>query len=429
MTGRRAAKTLAAAALATALVAPAAQAQDKPVEITFWSWLQSAEDRVAEFNESQDGIVVHHFNAGSGNQEYAALRTALETGVDVPDVVQMEYQALPSFAVRGDLLDLAPYGAAEDTDLFVPWTMAQVSIGEGIYAYPQDSGPMVMFCNTKILDDAGVAVPATWDEVAAAGAALQEAAPDKSIMNFTSDQGHFFGLLWQSGASPFQIDGETISVDFESPEVVRVGQWWEDALGSGLVSSIDTYTSDWNTAIANGDIACWTSGSWGAPFIESLAPDAAGDWRVLPMPQWDAANPTDGNYGGSTTAVVSSTAHPEAAAAFARWLNTDPGSTAALTQAPDNLFPVTLQNLESDEWAAYAPDYWGGEQINLVMAEGAEQVDTSFQWSPFTDYVYSTWAEELGNALSNQISFEQALANLETRSKEYAQEQGFTVAE
>ncbi len=37
-------------------------------------------------------------------------------------------------------------------DQFVPWTWAQVSQGDGVYAYPQDAGPMIQMCNKALLD-------------------------------------------------------------------------------------------------------------------------------------------------------------------------------------------------------------------------------------------------------------------------------------
>ena len=46
----------------------------------------------------------------------------------------------------------------------MPWTVAQVSQGDAVYAYPQDAGPMIQMCNTDLLTQAGIAAPTTWDE-------------------------------------------------------------------------------------------------------------------------------------------------------------------------------------------------------------------------------------------------------------------------
>ncbi|HXV43051.1 MAG TPA: extracellular solute-binding protein, partial [Anaerolineae bacterium] len=381
------------AAEATEAAEPAEAAAGAPVEITFWSWVPNIEAEVNDFNASQSEIKVNYVNAGGGNDQYAKLKVAIEAQTDIPDVVQIEFQHLPSYIVRGDLLNLTDYGANEIKDQFVPWTWAQVSQGDGVYAYPQDAGPMIMMCNQELLDKHGVAVPTTWDEFAAAAAKLHEADPNVYLSNFTADPGYFFGLLWQSGAHPFVVDGENITINFTSPEAMRVAELWGDLISSGNLSPVDTFTNDWNTALANGSIACWTSGAWGPALIESAAKDQAGQWRVLPMPQWTAGGKVNGNWGGSTSVVMKATAHPKEAETFARWLNTDPQTVLDLTVSAA-LFPVTQPALSNPEWAGYKPDFWGGQETHKVMAEVAQQVDVSFAWSPFQDFVYTTYADE-----------------------------------
>ncbi len=397
------------------------------VEITFWSWAPGIDTAVAKFNESQTAISVKLDNTNAGNAEYAALNTALSTGVGVPDAVQIEYQHLPSFIARGDLLNLADLGANDVKDLFVPWTWAQVSQGEGVYAYPQDAGPMIQMCNKALLDKHSIDVPTTWDEVTSSSAALRAADANVSLMNFTADQGHFFGLLWQSGAKPFVVDGQNVTINFTSPEVMRVATLWGDLLKSGNLSPIDTYTPDWNTALGNSTIACWTAGAWGPSLIESAAADLSGDWEVSLMPQWSAGGAVNGNYGGSTDAVPAKSAHPKEAETFIRWLNTDAEITLALTGGTSNLFPVTEATLADAEWAGFTSEFWGGQETHKVMAEAAQQVDVSFGWSPFTDYVYTTYAEELAAVKAGTITFEQAMQNLQDKSTAYATDQGFTV--
>jgi multiple sugar transport system substrate-binding protein len=397
------------------------------VEIAFWSWAPGMDKAVEAFNSSQSAIKVKLDNTNAGNAEYAALNTALSTGTGVPDAVQIEYQHLPSFIARGDLANLVDYGANDIKDLFVPWTLAQASQGDALYAYPQDAGPMIQMCNKALLDKHSVAVPATWDEVTAAAAKLHAADKNAFLMNFTADQGHFFGLLWESGAKPFVVDGQNVKIDFKSPEVTRVAKLWGDLLKSGNLSPIDTYTPDWNTALGNGTIACWTAGAWGPSLIESAAKDLSGDWQVSLMPQWTAGGKVNGNYGGSTDAVPAKSAHPKEAEAFIRWLNTDPAETLALTGAPSNLFPVTQSTLSSPDWASFKSDFWGGQETHKVMADAAQQVDVSFGWSPFTDFVYTTYAEELAAVKAGKTTFEQAMTNIQDKATTYAKDQGFTV--
>jgi multiple sugar transport system substrate-binding protein len=407
--------------------APTSPPSVAAVEINFWSWVPSIEEQVDEWNQTHPDIKVNWENVGAGNAQYTALNTALQANSEIPDVVQIEYQHLPNYIVQDVLLDLTQYGANDVKDQFVPWTWAQVSQGDGVYAYPQDAGPMVMFCNDAVLEEYGISVPTTWDEFAQAAAELHEADPSVYLSNFTADQGWFFGMLWQSGAKPFVVDGANITIDFLSPEVMRVVKLWGDMMDAGVLSPIDTYTSDWNTALGNGTIACWQAGAWGT-YISGYAPDYAGDWQVYLMPQWTAGGAVNGNYGGSVIAVMKASAHPKEAAEFAQWLNTDPKITMDLTN-PDKaaLFPVTLGTLSNPDWSDVTYDFWSGQAIHQVMAEAAKQIDPNFGWSPFTSFVYTTYADNLTKVRAGEMTFEQAMQDMQDKCVAYAKDQGFTV--
>ena len=420
--------TVAPATAAPATAAPATSAPPAaPVEITFWSWVPDIQTQVDEWNALHPEIKVNYLNAGSGNGELTKLNTALQAGTDIPDVVQIEYQHLPSYIAQGALVDLTQYGANDLKNLFVPWTWSQVSQGNGVFAYPQDSGPMVMFCNNAILQKYNISIPTTWDEFATAAAALHAADSKVYLSNFTSDQGWFFGMLWQSGATPFIVNGTNITINFTSPEAIRVAKYWGDLMASGNLSPIDTYTNDWNTALGNGTIACWQAGSWGT-YISSYGPDYSGKWGVYLMPQWTAGGKVDGNYGGSTIAVTKASKHPAEAAEFDKWLNTDPKATLELTN-PDKaaLFPVTLATFANPDWSDVKYDYWSGQAIHQVMAEASQEVNPDFGWSPFTDFVYTTYADLLVQVRAGSLKFEDAMSQLQEKVVQYAKDQGFTV--
>jgi multiple sugar transport system substrate-binding protein len=431
MTGRtirKASGGLGIALIAALAAGSAATAQSAaPTSITFWSWVPGIEDQVNAFNASQSAIHVEYVNKGNGNTEYAALKTALEANSDVPDAVQIEFQHLPSFIARGELADLAQFGAKDVASQFLPWTVSQVSQGDAIYAYPQDAGPMIMMCNQELLDANKITAPTTWDEFKTAAAALHAADSTKYLANFTADQGHFFGLLWQSGAKPFTVDGTNITIDFASPEVTRVAQLWDDMRTAGTLAPVDTYSSDWNTALGNGTIACWTAGAWGPEVVQPAAPDLSGKWKAYEMPNWTAGTAVNGNYGGSTIAVTSASQHQAEAETFNRWLNTDPGPTLALANGAAGLFPVTNATLANPEWTDYTSDFFGGQKLHEVTAAAAQAVDVSFQWPPFTDFVYQTYADELTAVAAGNSTLVQTMADLQTKVTQYATDQGFTV--
>lgn len=425
------APALATAAPATAAPATAAPATAAPaagtVTINFWSWVPNIKDQVDEWNAAHPELQVNYINAGNGNTEYTKLNTALQANTDIPDVVQIEYQHLPGYIAQDALLDLTKYGANDVKAQFIPWTWSQVSQGTGVYAYPQDAGPMVMFCNDAVLQKNNIKVPTTWDEFATAAADLHKADPKVYLSTFTADQGWFFGMLWQSGAKPFIVNGTNVTINFTSPEALRVAKLWGDMMKAGTLSPLDTYTNDWNTALGNGTVACWQAGAWGT-FISGSSPDYKGKWSIYQMPQWTAGGKANGNYGGSVIAVSKATTHPTEAAKFAQWLTTDPKPTLEVTNAAKAaLFPVTTGVLANPDWLNVTDDYWSGQKIHQVMAEAAQNVNVDFGWSPFTNFVYTTYGDLLVKVRAGSLTFEDAMKQLQDTVVSYAKDQGFTV--
>ena len=412
----------------TPVPTPQVTAPPNATQVSFWSWVPDINKQVDAFNASHTDVYVNYVNNGNGNTEYAKLKTALQAGTDIPDVVQIEYQHLPGFIARGTLANLAKYGAADVASKFVPWTWSQVSQGTGVYAYPQDAGPMILMCNKSVLSKFGIsAAPTTWDEFAADAAKIHTADSKSYLSNFTDDQGWYFGLLWQAGAKPFVVNGSTISISLASPEALKVAKYWGDLLKSGNLSPAGTWTSDWNTALDKGTIACWEAGAWGPESVTPAAPDTKGSWEIATMPQWDASKPSNGNYGGSAIAVTLASPNQKAADEFARWLTTDPAATLALTGGGAQLFPVQNSVTSDPTWTGTTDPFFGGQTTHQVMATAMAQVDPSFGWSPFTDFVYSAYATDMVQVHSGKMTFEALMNDLQTKSVQYAKDQGMTV--
>jgi multiple sugar transport system substrate-binding protein len=398
------------------------------VHLTFWSWVPGLQDQVNEWNSSHPNIQVTLNSSAAGTAMYNKLKVALRAGSGAPDVVQIEYQYLPTFTALNDLVNLVPYGANNIQNQFVPWTWSQVSSSGAVYGIPQDSGPMGMMYRKDIFDQYHLTVPTTWDQFAQDAATLHKANPSLYLANFTSDPGSFFGLLWQSGAHPFTLNGTTININFSTPEVLRVANLWGNMLSSGVLSPLDSYTNDWNSALANGTIASWQAGAWGPGVIQPAAPNSSGKWQVAEMPQWTAGAHVDGNYGGSSDAVLKTSQHPSEAAQFAIWLNTNAQTTLQFATGKASLFPVTTATLNNSQWSDTSASYWGGQQIAKAFASYSQNVDTHFSWSPFQDFVYSTFSDQFVSVKSGSITFAQAMKNLQDKVSTYAQSQGFTVA-
>lgn len=67
--------------------------------ITYWSWTPSAKAQVAAFEKAYPKVHVKLVNAGTGTDEYTKLQNTIKAGSGAPDVAQVEYFAVPQFAL------------------------------------------------------------------------------------------------------------------------------------------------------------------------------------------------------------------------------------------------------------------------------------------------------------------------------------------
>jgi multiple sugar transport system substrate-binding protein len=397
------------------------------VTLTFWSWVPQLQDEVSLFNKTHPDIRVKLVNVGQGATEYQKLRTALKAGSGAPDVVQIEFQYIPTFTTIDGLVDISQYGASAIAKDYVPWTWAQVSSGSKVWAIPQDSGPMGLLYRADILEQNGIAVPRTWADYGAAAIKLHKANPKVYLTNFAANDGGWInGLLWQAGSRPFSVEGTTVKIRIDDPAALKVASFWEKLVRSGAVATTPDFTNQWYTGLNNGTYASWVTAAWGPVFLQGLAKKTAGKWRAAPMPQWRAGANVSANWGGSTDAVTVQSKHPKEAAEFAIWLNHDRKSVHLLA-SKQFLFPVLKAELASPAFQNAGLPFYGGQKVNRVFSASSSKVDLSFKWSPFQDYVYSQLQEQLGRAAQGKQSFAAALHKAQARVVSFAKEQGFTV--
>ncbi len=420
---------LSAAAVIVFLVvlATGCGSSEGPATITFWSWVPGIKEEVKLFNDTHDNVTVKYVNAGQGADEYTKLRTALKAEKGVPDVVQMEFQYIPSFTQIDALADISQYGANEVKQDYVGWTWSQVSDGDKVYAIPQDSGPMALLYRKDIFDKYGLEVPKTWDEFASEAEKLHKEAPDTYMTNFAANDGGWMtGLMWQAGARPFDVNGTKISIDMDDPASMQVAEYWQGLIEDGSVSTDPDFTNDWYAGLGKGKYATWISAAWGPVFLEGVAGESKGKWRAAPLPQWNAGESVSANWGGSTSAVTAASEYPEEATEFAIWLNHNDKSVDMLT-TESNLFPVLESKLTSSEFENASSAFYGGQNVNSVFIEASGEVDKGFEWSPFQDYVYAQMVEEVGAAANGDTTFPKAMEKVQSSVTGYAKEQGFKV--
>jgi multiple sugar transport system substrate-binding protein len=391
--------------------------------ITYWTWTPSAEAQVKAFEDEYPNVDVNLVNAGTGNDHYTKLQNAIKSGSGGPDVAQIEYQALPQFALPGSLVDLTQYGFDEFESDYTPSTWASVHAGDGLYGLPQDSGPMALFYNKEVFDKVGIEVPKTWDEYVDAAKKIKAADPSACITNDSGDAGFTTSMIWQAGGTPFQTDGDQVTIDLQDEGAENWTAVWNQLVEQELVCDLPGWTEEWYKALGDGTIATMGLGAWAPGVFQSSVPGGEGKWRVAPMPTYDG-QPATAENGGSAQSVLKQSKNPALAAAFVKWLNHDGGLEPFLESGG---FPATVAELNAPEFVNKEDAYFGGQPVNQVLTEAAGTVVEGWQYLPYQLYANTIYGDTVGKSYQSHSDLNAGLQAWQDALVEYGNEQGFQV--
>ena len=392
--------------------------------ITYWTWTPSAEAQVAAFEKQYPKVKVNLVNVGTSTTQYTKLQNAIKAGSGAPDVAQIEYYALPQFALGKQLVDLTSYGFDTLKGDYTTGPWSSVALDGGIYGLPQDSGPMALFYNKTVFDQYGLTVPKTWDEFVAAAKKLHDADPTKYLAADSGDAGFTSSMIWQAGGHPYSVDGTKVSIDLQDAGAKKWTATWNQLVEQKLLSTTQGWTDEWFKALGNGTIATMVTGAWMPGNLESSVPEASGQWRVAPMPSYDG-KPVSAENGGSSQAVIKQSKNPVLAAAFLKWLNNSQASIDVFTKSGG--FPATTKDLESSSFLSAAPEYFGGQKINEVLVDAAKSVPSGWQYLPYQVYANSIFADTVGQSYASNSDLNVGLTAWQKSLVEYGNQQGFTV--
>jgi multiple sugar transport system substrate-binding protein len=392
--------------------------------ITVWAWEPTLKQVVTDFQAKYPKVKVNLVNAGTGDKQYTALQNAIKAGSGVPDVAQIEYYALPQFALAKSLTDLGGFGSAKLDGTFTPGPWNAVHAGGALYGLPMDSGPMALFYNKEVFDKHGVAVPATWDDFYAAAQKLHAADPKVYITSDTGDAGFTTSMIWQAGGRPYKVDGTTVGIDFADAGTKKFTALWQKLIDGKLLSPVNGWSDGWYKGLGDGTIASLIIGAWMPANLESGVKAADGKWRVAPMPQWEAGGKVTAENGGSSLALPTAGGNKNLAWAFTKYATVDAG---AQSRADNGAFPATIAQLNTPAFRDKELSYFGGQKVNQVLADAATQVATGWSYLPFQVYANSIFGDTAGKAYVSATPLQDALKAWQDASLKYGKDQGFTV--
>ncbi|MFD3374097.1 MULTISPECIES: ABC transporter substrate-binding protein [unclassified Streptomyces] len=378
------------------------------VTLQYWNTVNGMDKVVDLWNKDHPDIQVESKNIS--NDQYGAIGNALKAG-KAPDLAQVGYDQLPTLRSQDAFVDATACKTAAGTESkFVPWTWSQASFGgEGVYALPQDTGPMAMYVRTDIFKKYDVPIPTTWDEYTTAAQKLHKADPKLTMTFFDPNNAEWFnGLLWQNNANMYSYSGDKWHVTVESDKSKQVAEYWQKLIDDKLVrTDLANGSTQMFAAYQNDQMATQLGAAWGYTGIRDNLPDHAGKWSIVPMPTWGAGG-NSGDWGGSTVAFMKGGKHLYEAAEFNTWLNTDP-KALALANEVGGLYPASTDGLKLPALTKGVP-YYNNEKIFDVFAESSKKIDTDFSWGPTQKTVNLALQDAMAKAVAGDGKLTSALA-------------------
>lgn len=403
----------------------------KSVTLTWWTWIPNSSKVAAVFEKCYPSVHIKTPLVPASTGEYSKLEAATTAGAGAPDVVQIEYQELPTFIGQHDLANIASVAGRYRKD-YPTWLWDEVSSGRLVYAVPQDIGPEALAYRPALLAKYGISVPVTYSQFAVAAKDFHKKDPSRYMTYFPdNDGGYVVGLLWQAGAQPFKQTGKySWKVNIDSAIDRKVLEYWYSLVRAGAVELIDDYTPAWEAQMAKGEFASYFIAAWSPTSeVNEYIKTGSQHFKVTHLPEWARGKVTDANWGGSSDAVTTQSKHPRAAALFATFMNTAPRSLQVLEKSGANggagLFPGVNSRAKAPTFDSSIPNFAG--KVNADFASYTPHVNTSFEWSPFTEYFYTELEGQLANAFSGKESIAAALSATQASVISYGNASGYNV--
>lgn len=397
-----------------------------PVNLTFWSFTPNMDKVVALWNQANPDIQVSVQKQAGGDDLVTKTITAAKAG-NAPDLVQAEYQALPTLVSNDVLTDISKEAGSAKSQ-FAAGVWQQVSLGaDSVYAIPQDTAPLAFYYRTDMFQQYGLKVPTTWAEFAEAARQLKQKDASKALTTFSAnDSGLFAGLSQQAGAKWWTTSGDTWKVGIDDAATRKVADFWGGLVKEGAIDNQPMYTPAWSKALNDGSQIAWVSAVWAPGVFTSSAPDTKGKWAIAPLPQWHAGESVTGSWGGSATGVTTGAkkaGHAEAAAKFATWLNTDPTAVTALVKEA-GIYPAAT-SAQTGSALSVAPEFFSNQADFYTKAAEIAKGTAPAAWGPNVNVAYSTFKDAFGKAAQDKGDFAAPLTAMQQATVADLKKNGF----
>ncbi|MCI1978301.1 MAG: extracellular solute-binding protein [Bifidobacteriaceae bacterium] len=413
----------------------AALKSDKKTTLTMWAWSEAQYKPVIEkFEKAYPNIKIKFTVSPVSTDEYTKFQNAVSSGKNIPNIIQMEYDSMPQFAVKGSLANFSSSSIEKEMGALYndsAWKSAHVA--DGLYGIPTDQGPTVLYYRSDILKEHNLKAPTTWKEFEEEGIKLHKADSSK-YMGFVdlADTRNLTNFLSYADSNPWTVkDVQNLSFDMQNSKVKEVATYIQRCIKEGVLKPISSASTEFNQAMNNSNYATYLDGAWRGALLKSMYPKLSGKWQVETVPTWGTATKSvSSTSGGSMLALSEATpkADRAAAIAFMNYINSNKDCVNTLV-TEGGIFSATKSYQNDSTWETKTDKYFGGQAVNKVYFQAAKDVNTNWSTLPFNQEAVNEYNDIVVPTYTSGDSIFDAIGQWQTKLVKYAKDQGFTVTE
>ena len=323
-------------------------------ERDYWTWV------IEDFESQNPGVTVAYDEAAIGSDMDTKLNTLFAAGCG-PDVIG---HGILSVAQRVEMNQYLPidsyFDAWEGKDDLLPSVLANGTYKEHVYGLGYSVTPYVFAYRKDLLDEAGLKVPETWDELAEAARALTQKDENGNVT--------FSGFCFpMTGGNLVELDVFVFG---------NGGRWMDDASNPTMTGEEKVEALNFLKGLLP-DVNMTYSSSETNPFVKGMAAmtlinnvalnamwtDPAYEGKVgIALPPSNEGHAQATFSGCNMLFIGTDSTHPDEAFSFIRHV-LSPEST--LKRAEMTSIPVTLGSL-SEQYAQMDP--WNQARLACVAA-------------------------------------------------------------
>jgi len=358
----------------------AGAAATKPLEL----WISSYQDKVyyeamvKQYQERVDPDFAATISAFGFREMPDKLAAAIKTGVNPPDVVQLD-EVLFGIYLNGEppFLDLTDRVKQSGLDQgLVPSRLNLFAWKGKTYGLPQSLSAIVLYYRKDLFEKYQI-TPAelrTWDDFVMIGEELAE----KHQAMIALDPTYYDILLRQRGSDWFDKEGHPFPNEVLAIDTLK----WMIELKEKNIGIVPERASIFDpvffsSSVSPGEVICLIGADWyGLDMLQQFTPELSGQWGVMPLPAWKDANGVAGRrtstFAGQGLLVYKETKQPDAAWKFIEYVMKD--TDANVRRFLDgNSFPA-YQPAWKDSRLTQAMPFFAGQPFGRTLMELAPEV-------------------------------------------------------